>query len=280
MNLKTWLKGLGVFVLSSLVTALAATNLDPSHFNFSREGLVKLGTLVLIIAGKAVLLYFQRSPLQTNEPNLPGGPQSPATAKDRVASGAVASVLTLCLLLPSILSLTGCVNSWERSTYATLAGSKALIDCAIAGYNGLDMDIRQYCAASPGDPNFDPASFYIPRTREAQQVIEKARQVQTASVQAFEAYAVAKVAHDPNVSLAGKEAAVVSEITQLPQLISAVRALFVKAPAGKSATFNFDSAPQTLTSTIEKLEALKPITRSPDHGDHPISFPLEVEHGK
>jgi nucleoid-associated protein YejK len=44
MNLVTWFKGLGVFVLSSCVTALATMTLDPASFNFSRSGLVKLAT--------------------------------------------------------------------------------------------------------------------------------------------------------------------------------------------------------------------------------------------
>src|SRR5229473_3884719 len=106
MNLKAWLKGLGVFVLSSVITALAATNLDPSNFNFSKQGMIKLGTLVLIIAGKAVLLYFQKSPLQLNQTNVSNGARPPS---------GVVSALTLCLLLPSMFALTGCVNSWERS---------------------------------------------------------------------------------------------------------------------------------------------------------------------
>ncbi len=61
MTVKAWLKGLAVFVLSSLITALAATSLDPAQFNFSRQGAIKLGTLVLIIALKAVFLYFRKA---------------------------------------------------------------------------------------------------------------------------------------------------------------------------------------------------------------------------
>jgi hypothetical protein len=261
MNLKAWLKGLGVFVLSSVITALAATNLDPSNFNFSKQGMIKLGTLVLIIAGKAVLLYFQKSPLQLSQANASSGARPP--------SGAV-STLALCLLLPSMFALTGCVNAWERSTYATLAASKSLIDCAIAGYNAVDADIRQYCAVAPNDPNFDPAVFHIPRTREAQQLIEKARQVQTASVQAFAAYAVVKLARDPNVSLAAKEAAVVSEIAELPQLISLIRALFVKQPSASVGSNNsFDEG-----NPVSEVQTLFPVTRLPDFRV------LEVERGK
>jgi hypothetical protein len=67
--MKTWLKGLAVFVFSSLVTGLAATNLDPANFNFSRAGMAKLGSLVAIIGAKAVLLYLKQSPLPAESPN-------------------------------------------------------------------------------------------------------------------------------------------------------------------------------------------------------------------
>lgn len=40
MDLKIWFKGLGVFVLSSFVTALATMTLDPASFNFSKAGLL------------------------------------------------------------------------------------------------------------------------------------------------------------------------------------------------------------------------------------------------
>jgi hypothetical protein len=271
MNMNAWLKGLGVFVLSSVITALTATNLDPSNFNFTKQGVLKLGTLMLIIAGKAVLLYFQKSPLQIN-PTGSSGPSSLSVAKDLGARppSSFVSAVALGLLVPSVLALTGCVNVWERSTYATLAASKSLIDCAIAGYNASDTDIRQYCAADASDPNFDPGMFHIPRTREAQQLIEKARQVQTASVQAFEAYAVAKVARDPSVSLAAKEAAVMSEIAELPQLISSIRALFAKQPSASARSDNHVNEGNALI----EVRTLFPITRLPD------LRALEVKHGK
>jgi hypothetical protein len=43
MNLATWFKGLGVFALSSMITALATMQLDPASFNFSKAGLTKVG---------------------------------------------------------------------------------------------------------------------------------------------------------------------------------------------------------------------------------------------
>ncbi len=221
MNIKTWFKGLSVFVFSSVVTGLAATNLDPANFNFSKAGLTKLGSLIAIIGAKAVLLYLKQSPL-------------PAASPNRITGwNKLTSVLLACAILPSVTLLSGCFNAWERETYATLAASKSGIDCAVAGYNRFDADIRHDCAADPADPAFDPSAFYLPQTREAQQAIEKARQVQIAAVQAFEAYAVAKLARDKTVSLAEKQAAVVTCLEQLPDLLNAVRALMGKPPQAR-----------------------------------------------
>jgi hypothetical protein len=281
MNLKTWFKGLGVFVLSSFITSLAAANLSPSTFNFSKQGVVKLGTLALVVGLKAVLLYLKQSPLPS--PNA-------RTDWTRI-SGAVAFVV----VLPAAFVTSGCVSSWERSTYATLATGKALIDCAVAGYNHFDADIRHACAADPADPAFDPAKFYIPQTRNAQQAIEKARQAQIACVEAFEGYAVAKVGKDKTVPLAEKQAAVAGYLTQLPALLSAVRALLGSPPASASLnrsgigpdkqllkgstafggdpaaviatlkpdTASWDSQPSNFTPACLRSPDL-PITRSPD----------------
>ncbi len=211
MNLKTWFKGLGVFVVSSLITSLAAANLSPSTFNFSKQGLAKLGALAAIVGVKAVLLYLKQSPLP-----------SPDGKTDWTK---VSGVVALAVALPAVVLTSGCVSPWEQSTYATLATGKALIDCAVAGYNHFDADIRNACAANPADPAFDPSKFYIAQTRNAQQAIEKARQAQIACVEAFEGYAVAKLGQDKTVSLPDKQAAVASYLAQLPSLLDAVRAL-------------------------------------------------------
>jgi len=218
MNARTWFKGLSVFVFSSIVTGLAATNLDPANFNFSKTGLAKLGSLVAIIGLKAVLLYLKQSPLPSD------------SANKIVGWNKLTGLVLACTLLSSVALLSGCFSSWERDTYAALAASKTVIDCAVAGYNRFDAEIRHACAADPADPAFDPATFYLPQTREAQKAIEKARQVQIAAVQAFEAYAVAEIARDKTVSLAEKQAAVVACLQQLPELLSAVRALMGKPP--------------------------------------------------
>ncbi|HKT52027.1 MAG TPA: hypothetical protein VJV96_17125 [Candidatus Angelobacter sp.] len=223
MDLKTWFKGLAVFVASSLITSVAASSLDPSAFNLSRAGLARVGALAAVIGAKAVYLYMKQSP-------LPGG--NPAVDWTKIMR-----VFAVALLLPLLMTTSGCYNSWEQSTYATLAAGKAVIDCAVAGYNHFDADIRHACSANPDDPSFVPANFYLPQTREAQQAIEKARQVQTACVEAFAGYAVAKVAKDSSASIVEKQAAVDSYLAQLPALLDAVRSFLPQTvkPAGSAA---------------------------------------------
>jgi hypothetical protein len=222
MNLATWFKGLGVFALSSMITALATMQLDPASFNFSKAGLTKVGAAALVIGVKSVLLYLKQSPLPGNQP---------ARITDWTK---ITSVLMLCMTIPACALLAGCVSTWDQTTYASLAASKALIDCAVAGYNHFDADIRHACAAgsqnATQDAEFDPHAFYLPQTREAQQAVEKARQAQIAAVDAFAAYAVAKVAKDKSATLQEKQAAVVELLEQFPALLNAVRGLMGKKP--------------------------------------------------
>jgi hypothetical protein len=219
MNLATWFKGLGVFALSSMITALATMQLDPASFNFSKAGLTKVGAAALVIGVKAVLLYLKQSP-------LPGNPQARITDWTKITS-----VLAICVIVPASALMSGCMNAWDRTTYASLAASKALIDCAVAGYNHFDADIRHACAADSQDAAFDPQMFYLPQTREAQQAVEKARQVQVSAVDAFAAYAVAKVAKDKSATLLEKQTAVIGLMEQFPALLSAVRGLMGKKPS-------------------------------------------------
>jgi hypothetical protein len=272
MNLVTWFKGLGVFVLSSCITTLATMTLDPSSFNFSKSGLAKIATASLIFGVKAVLLYLKQSP-------LPSG-QQPGIANWTKVSG----VLALCALLPASALLTGCVNSWEQTTYASLAASKALIDCAVAGYNHLDNDIRTACAADSQDAAFDPQMFYLPQTHDAQQAVEKARQAQVAAVEAFAAYAVARVGKDPAATLEQKQAAVISYLQQLPVLVNAVRALMGMSTASSRHTLPDARDPiRALAALRPKMELSHDVKSFDPKAFHPNPFHsnrLEVNLGQ
>lgn len=61
--MKTWLKGLGVAVGSSLITAALTMQLDPQAFNLTPAGLKKTVIAAGVIAVKATLLYLKKSPL-------------------------------------------------------------------------------------------------------------------------------------------------------------------------------------------------------------------------
>jgi hypothetical protein len=160
--------------------------------------------------------------------------------------------------------------------------SKALIDCAVAGYNHFDGDIRKACSTNPSDAAFNPSTFYIPQTRDAQQAIEKARQAQTACVEAFAAYATAKVGKDSTVSLADKEAAVTSSLAQLPALLNAIRALI-----GKPAAAGTAPPPPAVGRSVLRLRtalaSLQPVAaplRSPDYPITRSPDSSEVSHGQ
>ena len=265
MNLKTWFKGLGVFVVSSLITSVAAANLSPSTFNLTKAGLSKMAGLALIVGVKAVLLYLKQSPL-------------PAQAQGtKIDWNKIGPAVVLAVAIPGTLPTSGCGNAWEQTTYATLAAGKALIDCAVAGYNHSDADIRKACAADANDPAFDPTTFYIAQTREAQQAIEKARQAQIACVEAFEGYAVAKIGKGPTVPVSAKQAAVVAYLAQLPAMLNAVRALIGATPP-KAATSPGPEFGDSLTldrvrlSKPQRLILLLRASRAPLRSpDHPIT---------
>jgi hypothetical protein len=256
MNLATWFKGLGVFALSSMITALATMQLDPASFNFSKAGLTKVGAAALVIGVKSVLLYLKQSPLPGNQP---------ARVTDWTK---ITSVLMLCVTIPVCALLAGCVSTWDQTTYESLAASKALIDCAVAGYNHFDADIRHACAPNSQngtqdgaqDAAFDPRVFYLPQTREAQQAVEKARQAQIAAVDAFAAYAVSKVAKDKSATLQQKQAAVVGLLEQIPALLNAVRGLMGKKPVGTAGRPN-------LRDPVAAIVALKPAAQGAETSD-------------
>jgi hypothetical protein len=156
------------------------------------------------------------------------------------------------------------VSTWDQTTYESLAASKALIDCAVAGYNHFDADIRHACAADSQDGTqdaaFDPRVFYLPQTREAQQAVEKARQAHIAAVDAFAAYAVSKVAKDKSATLQQKQAAVVGLLEQIPALLNAVRGLMGKKPVGTAGRPN-------LRDPVAAIVALKPAAQGAETSD-------------
>lgn len=111
--------------------------------------------------------------------------------------------LTLLILVMTLALLaTGC-SSWERQTYQSLAASKAVIDRVAADY----------------------ATGAIPQTVENRQAIERARLVQTAAVEAFRAYAEAKVAGQGSAGLDKLRLETISALQQIPAVLAPLQAI-------------------------------------------------------
>src|SRR5690242_1503311 len=115
---------------------------------------------------------------------------------------------SIAVILPLLILLAAC-NSWEKTTFQTLAASKATIDQAGADYNAKK----------------------IPNTQAAFTAITKAREAQTGAVNAFHAYAVAKITYN-NSKLPGDKTALDASIAgvnaalaALPDVLTELRSL-------------------------------------------------------
>ena len=106
------------------------------------------------------------------------------------------------LVVLALFSLA-CSN-WESTPYQSLAASKATIDLAATDYN----------------------AGKLPKTAEVKSIIEQARQLQTAAVHAFEAYAVGKVVGDPSATLDQKRQAVVTAAGEVMTVVAEISNLY------------------------------------------------------
>lgn len=113
--------------------------------------------------------------------------------------------LVVSALLITVAGLALCAfacSNWDQQTYQTLSASKAVIDQAAADYN----------------------AGRIAQTASARTAITKARQAQTAAVDAFQIYAAAKIAAAPDQTIAAREQAVVAAVALIPPVLAALRA--------------------------------------------------------
>ncbi len=114
-------------------------------------------------------------------------------------------LLALALLAGAALSLAAC-NSWDKQTYQALAASKAVIDKAAADYN----------------------AGTLPQTAAVRSLIARARTAQTAAVEAFQAYAAAKLVGSADV--ATRQAAVTTLLSDVTSLVGQLEAALSHAP--------------------------------------------------
>lgn len=119
-------------------------------------------------------------------------------------------LISLALVLAAALGLAAC-TSWDRQTYKTLSASKAVIDQAAADYN----------------------AGQLPQTAAVRDLIAKARTAQTTAVEAFQAYAAAKLVGSAN--LTARRAAVSTLVGDVTALIGQIEAVLSRSPPSASA---------------------------------------------
>jgi hypothetical protein len=113
--------------------------------------------------------------------------------------------LALALIVSATAALAAC-NSWDKQTYQALAASKAVIDQAASEYN----------------------AGQVPQTATVRNLIAKARTAQTAAVEAFQAYAAAKLVGSSDV--ATKQAAVATLLGDVTALVGQIQDALAHAP--------------------------------------------------
>ena len=123
--------------------------------------------------------------------------------------GAIAISVASTLVI--LMIFAAACNDWERTTYNTLATSKAVIDQAQADYQ----------------------SGKIPQTMAAYKTINDAKALQATLVQSFATYQSMKAAKATSTALSAQQQIVASALTNLPKLVADVKALYTTLKAGQ-----------------------------------------------
>jgi len=113
--------------------------------------------------------------------------------------------LGLALIFSLVIFTTGCDN-WERTTFKTLSASKAVIDAAQADY---EVGVK------------------IPHNQAAYDVINKAKDIQTAAVNSFQlSHGVSLAVGSTQDNITKAQLATDAIVSQLPPLIVSIKALY------------------------------------------------------
>ena len=123
--------------------------------------------------------------------------------------------LILSVIFVGLLALlyAGC-SSWERTTYQTLAASKATIDRAASDYR----------------------AGKIPQSQQTYELILKARAADTLAVDAFGAYAALKVGGGSSTALGAARAKVITVLDALSAAIGPLETLLTQEAQAVSLT--------------------------------------------
>lgn len=106
-------------------------------------------------------------------------------------------------VLAIVMLWSAACTNWEHQTYATLNASKAVIDQAGADYN----------------------AGILSQTKAVHDLIQSARDAQTAAVQAFESYAVAKVGGSDPAQLTKLQQSVMDATAAVVSLVDDIKKL-------------------------------------------------------
>ena len=68
MNTKAWLHGLAGAAIGAIGSSVSVMIVDPTTFNFTPAGWLKLGEISLVSAVLAAALYLKQSPLPNDAP--------------------------------------------------------------------------------------------------------------------------------------------------------------------------------------------------------------------
>lgn len=123
---------------------------------------------------------------------------APAGPTAGVKNAAIAALISLL----AIGGLTGC-NDFEKTTFQTLAASQALINGAYTAYEART----------------------IPRTADTEAIIQKARAIDKAAVEAMVTYESMKAAKGTQSTLQAQQAIVLAALEQLPAILQSVQAI-------------------------------------------------------
>ncbi len=141
----------------------------------------------------------------------------------------ISGLFSLILVAAVCLMLAAC-SSWERTTYQTLAATKATIDQAAADYRAAK----------------------IPQTQETYVLITKARAADALAVEAFGAYASLKVGGGSSSALINAQNKVVALMAALAASLKPLEALLGQEAQTNAAVYRMQPRPNPPRAAIAR----------------------------
>lgn len=191
------LSGWWAIAVNVIFSAAALFVVTPADQIFTPATLASLVVAVLGAAGIHGTVSKLAQSGQTPAPVTPSGMGAKGLAI-LLAAGASLAIVTL----------TGC-NNFERDAFQTLSASQAVINQSQADYE----------------------SGAIAKTQAAYAAINKAKAMQVLAVQAMATYENIKATKGTESALAAQQQVVTNFLTELPALVTAVKALYSSTPA-------------------------------------------------